>query len=127
MTKRLTFLLLTSLLVGLVITTLLILLILSQRPVDQNTMRCDFSGLFYVLGWGVVILLTISSSTLYLNLKEQIRNNRWLSLSSFFLLPLLTAITLLVLMGDLAENLKEYAAIFLPYFTIFFVLYCRYR
>ncbi|MBZ4187413.1 hypothetical protein [Niabella beijingensis] len=125
--KRFTLLLFVTLLTSLAATTLLLMFLLSQRPPDHNTIRCDFSGLLFGIGWGVIILLTLSTTTVYLNLYKKIRTRRWLSLLSFFLLPLPTAAVLLALMGAITESLKEYAAIFLPYLFILCILYHRFR
>jgi len=94
--KYLTILLLLNLLISLMATTGLLMFILSQRPTDHNNLRCDFSGLLFSIGWGIIILLVISSVTLYLNLYKKVRSNGWLSLFSFFLLPLFTAAILAV-------------------------------
>lgn|GEM_PF-5522345 len=115
--KYLTILLLLNLLISLMATTGLLMFILSQRPADHNNLRCDFSGLLFGIGWGIIILLVISSVTLYLNLYKKVRSNGWLSLFSFFLLPLFTAAILLPLMGAITESIQEYAAIFLPFFS----------
>lgn len=127
MAKRLTILLLLNLLTSLAVTTLLLGLIRSRRTVDAYTLHSDFSGLLFGVAWGVIILMIISSATLYLNLYKKVRGTPWLSLLSFFLLPLTTATTLLLLMGAIAESMPEYAAIFLPYFFILCIQYKRFR
>lgn len=127
MNRRLLLILLSSCLFAGVITTLLIALLLAQRPVDINRMRCDMSGIFYGIGWGFIILMTIGTLPVYLNRYPTIRNNIYYSLLSFFLLPLLTAFSLIVSLGDFTEQLKEYAVMTLPYLAVLSLHFYRFR
>ena len=127
MNRRLLWILLSSCLFAGIITTLLITLLLAQRPVDLNRMHCDMSGIFYGIGWGFIILMGIATLPVYLNRYPTIRNNVYYSLLSFFLLPLVTAFYLMISLGDLTDQLKEYAVMTVPYLVVLCIHFYRFR
>lgn len=127
MNRRLLLILLSSCLFAGIITTLLIAILLAQRPVDWNRMHCDMSGIFYGIGWGFIILMGIGTLPVYLNRYQHIRNNVYYSLLSFFLLPLVIALSLMISLGDIQEQLKEYAVITVPYLAVLSVHFYRFR
>lgn len=125
MAKKITLLLLKVCLLSLVVTTAAIAYVLSIRPLNHNTMRCDMSGISFGVGWFVVICLTIATTTAYLNLKISVREKGFYSFLSFYLLPFVISFSLAFSIGTIAS--KELCALLFPYFAILTFFYFKFR
>lgn len=49
-----------------IITTVLLFIIQSMRPLNHNRMRCDMSGIVYGMGIGLIIFMTIGLIPIFL-------------------------------------------------------------
>lgn len=108
-------------------TTFLLFIFQSMRPLPHNRMRCDMSGIVYGIGIGLIIFLTIGCLPIFFNLKKKIRKNIFYSVSSFFLVPSIITILSIIYMGDFSESIKEYSAMFIPFFSILTYFFHRFR
>jgi len=102
MARRITLILFTTSIFSFILTTFITLIYLGQQPIDHNRMHCDMSGIAYPIGWAIIILLTLSSTTIYLNLFKEIRTNSIYKLLSFLLVPFVITVCLLWYSGLLS-------------------------
>jgi hypothetical protein len=100
--------------------------ILVQRPADDH-FQCDMSGIAYGVAIGMVVLLTASATTIYLNLKYQVRNNTFYSILSFFLLPAVLATLLIASLGEWKDTWPLYAIITLPFMAAMLFHFLQFR
>jgi hypothetical protein len=125
MAKHLTLLLLKLFFISSILSFIGIAIVQAQQPAHQHA--CDMSGLAYGLSLGIILSLTLSATTIYLNLKTQVRDNTFYSTLSFFLLPLIVAILLLVSIGDPAAEWLFFSITLLPFITAISFYFYRFR
>ena len=92
-------------------------------PIERTIREVNFA---YACALGLVLTQTILALSIYLNLFKTIRNNRLFSALSFFLLPML------FLLGLLLENLSLDTTLFfsiidIPFFTLLLLGFLWFR
>lgn len=125
MGKYLTLLLVKVFVISCSITLLGTYVLLGQLPKQHHT--CDMSGLAYGVGIGMILFLTLSSSSVFFNLNNRIRYSTSYSLLSFFLPPSIAAMLLAKVIGLNGEDPELYAIIVLPFMLILTVYYLQFR
>jgi O-antigen/teichoic acid export membrane protein len=114
MRRRLTAILLTTVVFSLPITMFGIKFLLG--PADRETP--DMQDLAYGLALFMIFVLSLSSTTIYLNLLPGIRNSRVYSISSFFLLPIISAILSIASMDGFKHDRPIFSMMVIPFFVI---------
>lgn len=92
MKKHITYIILKTTFISLLLNIIILYIFIESRAVDHNRMRCDMSGIAYVLVIAQHILLMLLSLPVFLNLKKIVLQNYWWSLFSFFGLHLINII-----------------------------------
>jgi cytochrome bd-type quinol oxidase subunit 2 len=123
MRRRLTAILLTTVVFSLPITMFGIKLLLA--PADRKTP--DMQDLVYGLALFMILVLFLSSTTIYLNLLPRIRNSKVYSFSSFFLLPIITAMLSIASMDGFKHDQPIFSMMVIPFFVIMAFHYVRFR
>jgi hypothetical protein len=123
MRRRLTAILLTTVVFSLPITMLGIKLLLG--PADRKTP--DMQDLAYGLALFMILVLSLSSTTIYLNLLPGIRNSKVYSFSSFFLLPIISAMFSIDSMDGFKHDQPIFSMMVIPFFVIMGFHYVRFR
>lgn len=108
-----------------VITTGLIAMILEMRPVNDNS--CDMSGILYGISIGFIVVMTVGTTTIFLNLYKEVRDSYFYSLISFLFIPLTIALISIICIGDFRDGRKEYSAIFIPFLSLLTIYFLKFR
>lgn len=124
MKRYLFFILLKTLLISTVITMIGLALLLEGRT-DRH--YSDLQGLVYGLSLFAILALTLSAVTIYLNLVAAIRNSKVYSVLSFFALPILTAILILLEFGEVKDQLDGYSIMLLPFLITLAFYFTRFQ
>ena len=127
MKKQLTIILFTTCILSLACTLLAIAAIFSTQPISTSPQNCDMSGIFYGVGIFTVLGMSIASTTMYFNLCQSIKTNACYSLLSFLLLPLLVAVTLIIVVGDFKYAWRMDLAVALPFLALQLIQFARFR
>lgn len=110
-----------------IITTVLLFITQSMRPLNHNRMRCDMSGIVYGMGIGLIIFMTIGLIPIFFNLNKRVRENTFYSFTSLFLFPSIITVISIIYIGDFSESIKEYSSIFIPFLSILTFFFFKFR
>ncbi len=108
------------------ITTALTFISLSMSQIGQDFCRCDMSIMLYTFNIFQIIILTIGSIIVFLNLNKKIRGNFFYSLVSFLLVPLTIAL-LEILYFKNSVVMGMYSIMFIPFFSVLIIFFLRFR
>ncbi len=124
MKKYIISILLKTTFISLALNIVVLYIFIENQPVDHNRMRCDMSGIAYVLVIAQHILLILLSLPIFLNLKKMVLQNYWWSLFSFFGLHLVT-----IIYSAITTNieLSPFLLIGLLFYIILYFYFIKFR
>lgn len=93
-------------------------------PIDPK--KSDLQGLAYGLAIFVILVLSLTSATIYLNLLPRVRNSVGYSFLSFFALPFLSAVLVINSFGEVMGQLAIYSMMVMPFFLLLGFYYWRF-
>ncbi len=102
-------------------------IVLSARTINANSGSCDMSILLYVFSIFQIIIMTISNTTIFMNLNKKIRENYYYSLASFLLAPFVTTLITQPLMFKGWKNMLFYGIMCLPFLIVSALFFWRFR
>ncbi len=102
--------------------TIIISYCLSYCWVYYSNPHGSMTGILYIFLILHYLYLAIGSTTIFLNLKKRIRNNFYVSLASFFLVPIV-----IVLLGMLIFKTTSTYIFLIPYFLILSISFFLFR
>lgn len=124
MKRYLFFILLKTFIISTAITMIGLALLLEGRT-DRH--YSDLQGLVYGLSLFAILALTLSTATIYLNLIAAVRNSSVYSLLSFFVLPCLTTVLILLELGEVKDQLNVYSIMLLPFLITLAFYFSRFQ
>jgi hypothetical protein len=128
MKKKLSWILFNTFFLSMFLSILILIIIDLNKPHGQPMRNCAMPGFTYLMTFFIILIFTICNSTIYLNVFKSIRENKWLCLLSFFLLPFIFFSYLFIFMfEDLSDEPSFFSALFLPFTLIYVFQYFRFR
>jgi hypothetical protein len=128
MKKKLTRIILSTFFWSTFFSILILVIIDLNKPLGQPMRNCVMSGFTYFMTFFIILFFTICNSAIFLNLYKSIRENKWLCLLSFFLVPFIFFSYLFISMfEDLIEDLNFFIPLFLPFTLMYIYQYFRFR
>ena len=116
-----------TILIGVLLSIVIVWIFLENRPIDHNQMRCDMSGILFVVPVVYGIGLIPMCLPIFLNVYENIRNSYFYSFSTFFGLLLLTNFMMIIesLFGDIEVLL--FLILELPFVLVLIYSFVKFR
>lgn len=113
MTRYLTLILIKLFLISLIISYICFFFILRTMSASN---QANVSSVIFGVSFIILFILTIGTTTIYLNLLEKIRANKYYCILSFFLLPVILSVQFLFYFGDMElDTLLLYSSLFVPF------------
>lgn len=128
MTRYLTLILLKLFVISLISSYVCFFFILRTMSAGN---QANVSNVIFGLSFIILFILTVGATTIYLNLLEKIRANKYYCILSFFVLPVILSVQFLFYFGDLElSTLLLYSSLFVPFLlalTYFYFDFLKFR